>query len=396
MSIFLVLTGEQEEENMKRNSQYFLTEINDIPYLLPFGQNLADFKKSMKINETGVFLWNLLEEEISFDEILRKAGEFYQASEDDLLDLKNDLSNFLRVLNSYGMLEETETFPDCWEDTLSLNIGGLHLLFQGSKGDFSPEFLPFQEEVQVVTDMTLRVLHYLPQHHINGHLLIRDPELNVMDTGDTYVITFPTSPYIHEAHLAKDASYANFYCQIAHTPTSQEQLFHGIRLVFLYLAQKHNMAVIHSASILYKEKAWLFSGSSGTGKSTHTNLWKEYKKVPLINGDLNLITIENEVAVVHGLPWCGTSKISDTKSYPLGGIVLLRKSLDNHIETLTPDSKTLLISQRFISPAWTVPQLQANLSVAKAISEKVLITKLHCTKEKEAVETIKSEFDSQN
>lgn len=378
---------------MKRNSQYFLAEINDIPYLFPFGQNLADFRKSMKLNATGVFLWNLLENEITLDEIVRKAGDFFQASEEDLPALKVDLAEFFKTLKAYGMLDDNETFPDCWEETLSLSIGGLHLLFHGSKGDFSEEFIPFQEEFQGAPDMTLRVLHYSPQQHENGQLLIRDPELTVMDAGDQYVITFPNSPYIYEAHLAKDASYANFYCQITHTPTSQEQLFHAIRLMFLYLAQKHHMAVIHSASILYKDKAWLFSGSSGTGKSTHTNLWKEYEKVPLINGDLNLITIENGVAVVHGLPWCGTSKISDTKTYPLGGIVLLRKSLDNHIEPLSPDSKTLLITQRFISPAWTSQQLQQNLSVAENIAEQVLITKLHCTKEKDAVETIKREFD---
>lgn len=42
-----------------------------------------------------------------------------------------------------------------------------------------------------------------------------------------------------------------------------DNLFHAIRLFFLFIAQKKGLFAIHSASILYHDKAWLFSGHSG-------------------------------------------------------------------------------------------------------------------------------------
>ena len=62
---------------------------------------------------------------------------------------------------------------------------------------------------------------------------------------------------------------------------------------FLFAAQKHGKFAIHSASILYKEKAWLFSGHSGMGKSTHTQMWHDLLQTPYLNGDLNLLAMEN-------------------------------------------------------------------------------------------------------
>ena len=71
------------------------------------------------------------------------------------------------------------------------------------------------------------------------------------------------------------------------TEEEQDSLFLAIRPVFLFLAQKKGMFVLHSASLLYLEKAWLFSGPSGMGKSTHTALWKKLFDTPFLNGDLN-------------------------------------------------------------------------------------------------------------
>ena len=51
-------------------------------------------------------------------------------------------------------------------------------------------------------------------------------------------------------------------------PDISEEIFFAIRTIFLYNASFKGMYAIHSASVLYKDKAWLFSGHSGAGKST--------------------------------------------------------------------------------------------------------------------------------
>ena len=156
----------------------------------------------------------------------------------------------------------------------------------------------------------------------------------------------------------------------------------------------HGMFIIHSASLLYNDKAWLFSGPSGMGKSTHTNLWKNLYQSSLLNGDLNMITLENNVLTVHGIPWCGTSQIHTTKSYPLGGIILLKQDATDFIESLTDAQKQTSVAQRFISPTWTQEMFLKNLNFAEMLCKQVPICRLHCTKNPHAAEVMKSYIDN--
>ena len=55
---------------MKQNNSFILKEIAGVPYLLPYGQMIADHKRGLKTNATGVYLWNLFAEELSMEEVI--------------------------------------------------------------------------------------------------------------------------------------------------------------------------------------------------------------------------------------------------------------------------------------------------------------------------------------
>ena len=75
-----------------------------------------------------------------------------------------------------------------------------------------------------------------------------------------------------EGYMTKDGSYVRIHALMPQNEEEKDNLFHAIRLFYLYLAQKKGFYAIHSASILYQNRAWLFSGHSGMGKSTHKEL----------------------------------------------------------------------------------------------------------------------------
>ena len=59
---------------------------------------------------------------------------------------------------------------------------------------------------------------------------------------------------------------------------------------FLFFAQRQGIFCQFIQHQFFIEiKYGIFSGHSGMGKSTHTNLWKEQFGTEIINGDLNLI-----------------------------------------------------------------------------------------------------------
>lgn len=379
---------------MKQNKNFILKSIEGHDYLCPYGQALANHRPGLMLNATGVWLWNLLEQEHTMEELLSQAAAHYEIEASCMNTFQKDITEFVYRLIAHNMLDDT-TFRDSasGQDSMTISIGGLGIQILGYK-----EFFPPQLQAFSITDATTIHMHIAlhagtPFLHENGVVLIRNKEVVVMECENKYILVFPSYTQLEEVHLSKDGSEALCYCRTEQTDILQEELFFACRILFLYLAQKHNMVAIHSSSILYRNKLWLFAGASGTGKSTHTRLWQQIFDTPIINGDLNLITYDADGAVCHGIPWCGTSGISHTESYPIGGIVLLKQSSDDKIEQLPEAQKQLLINQRLISPAWTKELFQNNLNITAQISKQIMVCRLHCTRDKDAAIVMKQAID---
>ena len=244
------------------------------------------------------------------------------------------------------------------------------------------------ETRQDAADLTLELIEHVPESHQNGNILIRNKDLTVCAWEEGYVLWFPALKNIYEIWMKADGSFACIYYRLPMTEEEQDSLFLAIRPVFLFLAQKKGMFVLHSASLLYLEKAWLFSGPSGMGKSTHTAFWKKLFDTPFLNGDLNLIGKEGDQFVVYGIPWCGTSEIFTVEKKELGGIVLLEKAPEDKIVSLTKEQKTLRVMQRMISPPWTAGLMKKNLAFAEEIANEKPVYFLRCTKNDTAAEVM--------
>lgn len=378
---------------MKQTKGYSLQEIAGVFYLLPYGQLIADHCRGVQLNEAGIFLWNTLSESHSRSELLECLIEHYQAEKEEIPFMEADLDAFLRQMRFYGMIDMEDSQNTLRKPAYQyLNIAGISIKLIGPKEAFSENFLPFATQTCENVDLTIEVLIGRPTSHRNGEILIRNNELIVCEGREDYFLLFLKFQQLLEARFDKSGTYACFYCQPPVNGATAEELFHAIRFVYLYLAQKRGLFSLHSASILYRNKAWLFSGHSGMGKSTHTNLWNRILGTEILNGDLNLMEITGD-AVVHGTPWCGTSGIADTHTYPLGGIILLKQAKQDICLELSEDERALLVMQRLISPTWTEEMLAVNLTFTKKLSGIVPVFRLECTKEASAVYAVKEWMD---
>ena len=97
-------------------ADYTLEYINGIPYLMPYGQSVADLKKCVKLNDTGIFIWNSLSDGFGRDKILSEMCKKYNAvTPDDKTILSDDLDSFLDILTAYRVFERENdiiTLPD--------------------------------------------------------------------------------------------------------------------------------------------------------------------------------------------------------------------------------------------------------------------------------------------
>lgn len=89
---------------------------------------------------------------------------------------------------------------------------------------------------------------------------------------------------------------------------------------------------VHASAVVLGGVAYLFLGKSGTGKSTHSELWlRNFREAWLLNDDNPAIRVIDGKAFAYGTPWSGKKPVYIDKKVPLGGIVRLEQSQVNRM-----------------------------------------------------------------
>ena len=70
---------------MKINPGFALKDIAGSYVVVPVGDNLVDFSAMITLNETGAFLWNLLKEDVTLEELADEMCKEYEVSKEDAL-----------------------------------------------------------------------------------------------------------------------------------------------------------------------------------------------------------------------------------------------------------------------------------------------------------------------
>lgn len=100
----------------------------------------------------------------------------------------------------------------------------------------------------------------------------------------------------------------------------------------------YNGMYLHSSAVGWKGRAYLFSAPSGTGKSTHTQMWKQLygeNSVVSINDDRPPLRFVENRWYAYGAPWSGKENINTNVKLPLGGICFLQRGPENKIRRAT-------------------------------------------------------------
>lgn len=95
----------------------------------------------------------------------------------------------------------------------------------------------------------------------------------------------------------------------------------------------------HASAVELDEKAYMFLGPSGTGKSTHAALWRSaFNGCTLLNDDNPFVVVRSDGAFVCGSPWSGKTPCYLRRVRPLGGIARIRRAPFNRFTPLSDAS----------------------------------------------------------
>ena len=99
---------------------------------------------------------------------------------------------------------------------------------------------------------------------------------------------------------------------------------------------KYGGFYLHCSAVVWEGKAYLFSGDSGVGKSTHTRLWQSTfgPGARVINDDKPALRLIDGVWYAYGTPWCGKDGININEKAPVAGVCFLKQASHNAIRRL--------------------------------------------------------------
>lgn len=119
-----------------------------------------------------------------------------------------------------------------------------------------------------------------------------------------------------------------------------EALFHYDTLLF------------HGSVVAVDGAAYLFTATSGTGKSTHTRLWRQVlgDRAVMVNDDKPYLRLTDTGALACGSPWNGKHRLGSNIQVPLEAICILERAPENHIRPITPREALLMLLQQSARP----------------------------------------------
>ena len=174
----------------------------------------------------------------------------------------------------------------------------------------------------------------------------------------------------------------------AHADRAYSDAYLETLAVYRQLAEampRWDTLLLHGSALAADGVGYLFTAPSGTGKSTHARLWREYlgERAVMINDDKPLLHVgENEITV-YGTPWNGKHHLGSNTSAPLRAVCFLEQAAENRITPLAAaQAYPRLLAQAYRPQDGAA--LKKTLALLDRLCSRVRFYSLCCNMEPEA------------
>lgn len=144
--------------------------------------------------------------------------------------------------------------------------------------------------------------------------------------------------------------------------------------------------MLHASAVVYEGQAYLFSAPSGTGKSTHTGLWKQVfgsENVYILNDDKPALRLTADGWYAYGTPFSGKVNLSRNVGVPLKGICFLERGSYNEIARLPEKEAIQNLMFQTVRPR-EIADMDLLLQLVEKIIDSIPVFKMQCTMDPDA------------
>lgn len=144
---------------------------------------------------------------------------------------------------------------------------------------------------------------------------------------------------------------------------------------------ERDVLLMHGSTVAVDGVAFLFTAPCGTGKSTHTRLWREVfgGRAVMVNDDKPFLRFMDGAVIACGTPWTGKHGLGSNVSAPLAGICILSRGTENRIRRADPEDVSEFLLQQ-LQPEGD-PRTERLL---RELLRRVPVWQMECNRELEA------------
>jgi hypothetical protein len=167
------------------------------------------------------------------------------------------------------------------------------------------------------------------------------------------------------------------------------QLFNPLIEICLLSRLAHDGGLLlHAAGLSFREQGFVFTGASGTGKSTIAELFAS-QGAAVLSDERLVLRKHGTVFSLYGTPWVGSGNYAANSSAPITGLYCITHGQDQHrLESLTPSKRMTLLLQQAFLPYWDRIALEATLDFLESLTTQVPCYRLAFLRQPDVVDLL--------
>ena len=148
-----------------------------------------------------------------------------------------------------------------------------------------------------------------------------------------------------------------------------------------------NVLMTHGSTVAVDGKAYLFTAKCGTGKSTHTRLWRQVfgDRAQMVNDDKPFLKLTEDGVLSCGSPWSGKHGLDNNITVPLQGICILERGKENRIERIPAEEALPMLLHQSYCPLEERKRERFE-ALVKQLAEKTPLWRMYCNMDPSAAE----------